>query len=39
LPPRPPDIQFVIGGAMAGMIVASLSLAAIPAAAIAWIAT
>ncbi|WP_166042490.1 GGDEF and EAL domain-containing protein [Sphingosinicella sp. YJ22] len=35
----PPDAQFVIGGAMAGMIVASLSLASVPAAAIAWIAT
>jgi diguanylate cyclase (GGDEF)-like protein len=36
---QPPDVQFVIGGAMAGMIIASLSLAAVPAAAIAWIAT
>jgi len=36
---QPPDIQFVIGGAMASMIVASLSLSSIPAAAIAWIAT
>ena len=36
---QPPDIQFVIGGAMAGMILASLSLSAVPAAAIAWIAT
>ncbi len=35
----PADIQFVIGGAMAGMIVASLSLSSIPAAAIAWIGT
>ena len=33
------DVQFVIGGAMAGMIVASLSLAAVPSAAIAWIGT
>jgi diguanylate cyclase (GGDEF)-like protein len=36
---QPPDIQFVIGGAMAGMIIASLALSAVPAAAIAWIAT
>jgi diguanylate cyclase (GGDEF)-like protein/PAS domain S-box-containing protein len=36
---QPPDVQFVIGGAMASMIIASLSLAAVPAAAIAWIGT
>jgi diguanylate cyclase (GGDEF)-like protein len=36
---QPPEIQFVIGGSMAGMILASLSLSAIPAAAIAWIVT
>jgi len=36
---QPPDVQFVIGGAIGGMIVASLALAAVPAAAIAWIST
>jgi diguanylate cyclase (GGDEF)-like protein len=36
---QPPDVQFVIGGSIGGMIVASLSLAAVPAAAIAWIST
>jgi diguanylate cyclase (GGDEF)-like protein len=36
---QPPDVQFVIGGAIGGMIVASLSLSAVPAAAIAWITT
>jgi diguanylate cyclase (GGDEF)-like protein/PAS domain S-box-containing protein len=36
---QPPDVQFVIGGAIAGMIVASMALAAVPAAAIAWIGT
>ena len=35
---QPPLIQVVIGGAMATMIVAAVALAAIPAAAIAWIA-
>ncbi len=34
-----PDVQFVICGAIGGMIVASLALAAVPAAAIAWIST
>lgn len=34
-----PEVQFVICGAIGGMIVASLALAAVPAAAIAWIST
>ncbi len=36
---QPPAAQVVIGGAMATMIVAAVALAAIPAAATAWIAT
>ena len=36
---QPPDVQLVIAGAIGGMIVASLSLSAVPAAAIAWIST
>ena len=36
---QPPHVQVVIGGAMAAMITAAIALAAIPAAAIAWIAT
>jgi diguanylate cyclase (GGDEF)-like protein len=36
---EPAQVQFVIGGAMAGMIVASLSLASVPAAAITFITT
>ena len=35
---EPPLVQVVIGGAMAAMITAAIALAAIPAAAIAWIA-
>jgi diguanylate cyclase (GGDEF)-like protein/PAS domain S-box-containing protein len=34
-----PDVQVVIGGAMAAMIIAAVALAAIPAAAVAWIGT
>ncbi len=34
-----PDVQMVIGGAMAAMISTSIALAAIPSAAVAWIAT
>ncbi|MDB5697623.1 MAG: hypothetical protein JWN69_427 [Alphaproteobacteria bacterium] len=33
------DVQIVIGGAMAAMIIAGIALAAVPAAAIAWIVT
>ena len=36
---QPPSVQVVIGGAMAAMIGAAIGLAAIPAAAIAWIAS
>jgi len=36
---QPPLVQVVIGGAMAAMIGAAIALAAVPAAAIAWIAT
>src|SRR4030095_15063136 len=36
---QPPHVQVVIGGAMAAMITAAIALAAIRAAAIAWIAT
>ncbi len=36
---QPPHVQVVIGGAMAAMIAAAIALSAIPAAAIAWIAT
>lgn len=36
---QPPHVQVVIGGAMAAMIGSAIALAAIPAAAIAWIAT
>ena len=36
---QPPHVQLVIGGAMAGMTTAAIAFAAIPAAAIAWIAT
>ncbi len=36
---QPPQVQVVIGGAIAAMIGATIALAAIPAAAIAWIAT
>ena len=36
---QPPHVQVVIGGAMVAMIAAAIALAAIPAAAIAWIAT
>ncbi|HEV2815619.1 MAG TPA: EAL domain-containing protein [Allosphingosinicella sp.] len=36
---QPPDVQVVIGGAMAAMIGTAVALAAIPAAAVAWIAT
>ena len=36
---QPPQVQLVIGGAMAGMTTAAIAFAAIPAAAIAWIAT
>jgi diguanylate cyclase (GGDEF)-like protein len=36
---QPPDVQVVIGGAMAAMIGAAVAFAAIPAAAVAWIAT
>ena len=38
-PSQPPHVQVVIGGALAAMIGAAIGLAAIPAAAIAWIAT
>ena len=36
---QPPHVQVVIGGAMAAMITSAIALAAIPAAAVAWIAT
>jgi diguanylate cyclase (GGDEF)-like protein/PAS domain S-box-containing protein len=36
---QPPHVQVVIGGALAAMITTAIALAAIPAAAIAWIAT
>ena len=36
---QPPHVQVVIGGAMVAMIGAAVALAAIPAAAVAWIAT
>ncbi|HTU13463.1 MAG TPA: EAL domain-containing protein [Allosphingosinicella sp.] len=36
---QPPQVQTVIGGAMAAMISTSVALAAIPVAAVAWIAT
>ena len=36
---QPPHVQMVIGGAMAAMISTSIALAAVPAAAVAWIAT
>ncbi|MGZ8346828.1 MAG: putative bifunctional diguanylate cyclase/phosphodiesterase [Allosphingosinicella sp.] len=36
---QPPHVQVVIGGAMAAMITAAIALSAIPAAAMAWIAT
>jgi diguanylate cyclase (GGDEF)-like protein/PAS domain S-box-containing protein len=36
---QPPHVQTVIGGAMAAMISTSIALAAIPAAAVGWIAT
>ena len=36
---QPPDVQVVIGGAMAAMIGTAIALAAIPTAAVAWIAT
>jgi diguanylate cyclase (GGDEF)-like protein len=36
---QPPHVQVVIGGALAAMITTALALAAIPAAALAWIAT
>ena len=36
---QPPHVQVVIGGAMAAMIGAAIALAAVPAAAVAWIAT
>jgi diguanylate cyclase (GGDEF)-like protein len=36
---QPPSVQVVIGGAMAAMISTAIALAAIPSAAVAWIAT
>ena len=36
---QPPHVQVVIGGAMVAMITTAIALAAIPAAAVAWIAT
>jgi diguanylate cyclase (GGDEF)-like protein len=36
---QPPHVQVVIGGAMAAMITTAVALAAIPSAAVAWIAT
>jgi diguanylate cyclase (GGDEF)-like protein/PAS domain S-box-containing protein len=36
---QPPEVQVVIGGAMAAMISTAIALAAVPAAAVAWIAT
>ena len=38
-PPSRTHVQVVIGGAMAAMIIAAIALAAVPAAAFAWIAT